>query len=54
MFTSRSVNTHNPQTAELTLTLPSVTIGVLACLDNGLFGYLKGTATSAVITFGSF
>jgi len=54
MFTGGSIDAHNPQTTELTLTLASVTVGVLTGLDNGLFSYLKGTTTSAVITFGSF
>ena len=54
MFTSGGVNTHNPQTTELTLTLSSVAVGVLACFNYGLFCYLKGSATGTVIAFCGF
>ena len=54
MFTRGGVNTHNPQATELTLTLSSVAVGVLPRFNYCLFRYLKSTATSAVITFGSF
>jgi hypothetical protein len=54
MFAGCRVDTHNPQTTELTLTLTPVTVGILTGLDNGLFGYLKGTTASAIISFSSF
>jgi hypothetical protein len=46
-----SIDTHNPQTTELTLALTTVTICVLTCLDNSLFGNPVNLATGTVITF---
>lgn len=47
-----SVDTGNPQSAESTLTVTTVTICVLTGFDNRLLGYTEYTATSTVVTFG--
>src|SRR5690606_27243488 len=50
--TGRGVDTHDPERAELTLALTTVTIGVLTGLDDGLFRDAEHARTSTVITFG--
>ena len=54
MFTSGSVDTHNPQRAKLALFLPTVTVGVLPRFDNRLFGNLELTRSGTVIPFRLF
>ena len=49
-----SIDAHNPQTTELALTLPAISVGVLSCLDDGLLGYLKRAAARAIVAFCSF
>src|SRR6056300_1246904 len=48
------VDTRNPQSTELTLTLTTVAVSVLTCFDDSLFGNSEYTATSAVVTFSLF
>lgn len=52
--TGSSVDTCNPQSAELTLTLTTVTVRILTSFDDSLFGYTEHTAASTVVTFGLF
>src|SRR5690606_3630645 len=54
VLTSTSVDTSDPQSAELTLALTAVAVGVLASLDYRLLGNTEHTRTSAVIAFGEF
>ena len=50
--TGASVDTGNPQSAECTLTVATVTVGILTGLDNRLLGNAVNTATGTVVTFG--
>ncbi|KUM44362.1 hypothetical protein AR540_21645 [Pseudomonas sp. EpS/L25] len=50
--TSTSVDTSDPQSAELTLTLTTVTVGVLACLDYRLLSDAEDARTGTVVAFG--
>src|SRR2546430_10202395 len=45
----RGVDTRDPQCAELTLVLPPVAVGVLACLDDGLLGCAIDLAPGVVV-----
>jgi hypothetical protein len=49
-----SVDTCDPQSAELTLTLTTVTVCILTSFDDSLFGNSEYTAASTVVTFGLF
>ena len=51
-FTRGSINTGNPQLAELSFSLPAVTVSILTRLNNGLFGDPVNTTAGAVITLG--
>jgi hypothetical protein len=50
--TGTRIDTRNPQSAERTLTVTTVTVRVLTSFNNRLLGYTEYTATSTVITFG--
>eukprot|EP01155_Anaeramoeba_flamelloides_P050734 Anaeramoba_flamelloidesc42128_g1_i4.p1 GENE.c42128_g1_i4~~c42128_g1_i4.p1 ORF type:complete len:147 (+),score=0.09 c42128_g1_i4:94-534(+) len=52
--TCSSVDTCDPQCAELTLALTTVTVRILTSFDDSLFGNSEYTATSTVVTFGLF
>src|SRR5690554_1046474 len=52
MLTGTSVDTLNPQGTELTLALTTVTIGILAGLDDSLLGHAKNARTGTVVTLG--
>jgi len=52
--TSTSVDTSDPQSAELTFFLTTVTVGVLACLDYRLLGNTEYARASAVVAFSKF
>ncbi|OEC40254.1 hypothetical protein A7D27_16475 [Pseudomonas sp. 1D4] len=54
VLTSTSVDTSDPQSAELTLALTAVTVGVLACLDYRLLGNAEHARASTVVAFGEF
>src|SRR5207302_5774495 len=45
----RGVDARDPQGAELTLVLPPVAVGVLACLDDGLLGRAIDLAPGVVV-----
>ncbi len=47
-----SVDTLNPQRAELALAVAAVTVRILAGFDNSLFGYTENTRTCTIVTFG--
>src|ERR1700750_2776172 len=48
-LTGGSIDTNDPQGAELTLVLLAPDVGVLATLDDGLGGYAEDLATGVVI-----
>src|SRR5690606_11179443 len=48
------VDTGDPQSAELTLLLTAVTVGVLAGLDHRLLGNAEYARTRTVVAFGEF
>lgn len=52
--TSTSVDTSDPQSAELTFFLTTVTVGVLACLDYRLLGNTEYAGARAVVAFSKF
>jgi len=52
--TSTSVDTSDPQSAELTFFLTTVTVGVLACLDYRLLGNTEYAGACAVVAFSKF
>ena len=47
------VDTRDPQRAELALLLPTVTVRVLASLDDGLLGNVLDATAGAVVTLGA-
>ena len=52
--TSASIDTSDPKCPELTLTLPAVTVGVLACFDYRLLGNTENTRTRPIVAFCEF
>src|SRR5690606_20171539 len=54
VYTSTSIDTSDPQGAELTLPLTAVAVGVLACLDHCLLGNTEHARASTVVTFSKF
>src|SRR5690606_21513571 len=46
-----SIDSHDPKGTELTLSLSTIPISILAGFDHGLFGHAINSATGAVITF---
>src|SRR3954462_5303484 len=52
--TRRSIDTSNPQSAEVTLLNATVAVSVLTSFDNSLFGNTECTRTCTVITFSCF
>ncbi|ROL83748.1 hypothetical protein BK636_08730 [Pseudomonas chlororaphis] len=52
--TSTSVDTSDPQSAELTFFLTTVAVGVLACLDYRLLGNTEYAGARAVVAFSKF
>jgi len=51
---STSVDTSDPQSAELTFFLTTVTVGVLTSLDDRLLGNTEYAGTRTVVAFSSF
>jgi hypothetical protein len=54
MGTHGGVDTLNPQSAEFTLLIPAVAVGIGQPLFNGVFGYGPNVFTTAIGTFGEF
>ena len=52
VLTSTSVDTGDPQCAELTLALTTVTVGVLASLDHRLLGNAEHARACTVVALG--
>jgi hypothetical protein len=52
--TSTSIDTGDPQSAELTLPLTAVTVGILASLDYRLLGNAEYARTRSVVALASF
>src|SRR5690606_9605244 len=52
VLTSTSVDTSDPQSAELALALTAVTVGVLASLDHRLLGDAEHARTRTVVALG--
>ncbi|BBG29853.1 pyruvate-formatelyase-activating enzyme [Zymobacter palmae] len=50
--TSSSIDTRDPQSAELAFTLAAVTVRILTSFDDCLFGYAEYARARTVVTFG--
>src|SRR5690606_1534890 len=51
-FAASCVDTGNPQRAEYAFLVTAVTVGVLTCLHDSLFGYTEYITATAAKTFG--
>ena len=52
MFTSRGIDAHNPQRAELALLLATVAIGVLSRLYDRLLGHAEAATARSPVALG--
>src|SRR5690242_5271627 len=51
MLTCSCVNTHDPQSAEITFLYTTVAVCILSSFDNCLFCYAEYSTTRAIVTF---